>query len=144
MIQGLFEWNKGRLGVELGGDGGGTVTSTRGCSCHLCPQPVAITHECISLHVGQAGVQLGSSCWDIQPDNQMPSDRTRQEEMTDSFWETVLAIMCPGQYCRPEPQSQMKFTLVPEQLIRGKEKPAGGSACGHQALSKESHDIASE
>ena len=39
--------------------------------------------ECISLHVGQAGVQIGNACWElyclehgIQPDGQMPSDKT--------------------------------------------------------------------
>ena len=37
--------------------------------------------EVISLHIGQAGVQMGSACWElyclehgIQPDGQMPSD----------------------------------------------------------------------
>merc|ERR1712179_661217 len=36
--------------------------------------------ECISVHVGQAGVQIGNACWElyclehgIQPDGQMPS-----------------------------------------------------------------------
>jgi len=39
--------------------------------------------ECISIHVGQAGVQMGNACWElyclehgIQPDGQMPSDKT--------------------------------------------------------------------
>jgi len=39
--------------------------------------------EVISVHVGQAGVQIGNACWElyclehgIQPDGQMPSDRT--------------------------------------------------------------------
>jgi hypothetical protein len=39
--------------------------------------------ECISVHVGQAGVQMGNACWElyclehgIQPDGQMPSDKT--------------------------------------------------------------------
>ncbi|KAH3779277.1 hypothetical protein DPMN_157078 [Dreissena polymorpha] len=38
--------------------------------------------ECISIHVGQAGVQIGNACWKlyclehgIQPDGQMPSDK---------------------------------------------------------------------
>merc|ERR1712178_192142 len=38
--------------------------------------------ECISIHVGQAGVQIGNACWElyclehgIQPDGQMPSDK---------------------------------------------------------------------
>ena len=39
--------------------------------------------ECISIHVGQAGTQIGNACWElyclehgIQPDGQMPSDKT--------------------------------------------------------------------
>lgn len=39
--------------------------------------------ECISIHVGQAGAQIGNACWElyclehgIQPDGQMPSDKT--------------------------------------------------------------------
>uniref|UniRef100_A0A452UXQ7 Tubulin/FtsZ 2-layer sandwich domain-containing protein n=1 Tax=Ursus maritimus TaxID=29073 RepID=A0A452UXQ7_URSMA len=39
--------------------------------------------ECISVHVGQAGVQIGNACWElyclehgIQPDGQMSSDKT--------------------------------------------------------------------
>ena len=38
--------------------------------------------ECISIHVGQAGVQIGNACWElyclehgIQPDGQMPGDK---------------------------------------------------------------------
>merc|ERR1711874_86623 len=39
--------------------------------------------ECISVHVGQAGCQIGNACWElyclehgIQPDGTMPSDKT--------------------------------------------------------------------
>lgn len=39
--------------------------------------------ECISVHVGQAGVQIGNACWElyclehgIQPNGTMPSDKT--------------------------------------------------------------------
>ena len=39
--------------------------------------------ECISIHVGQAGVQIGNACWElyclehgIQPDGHLPSDKT--------------------------------------------------------------------
>ena len=39
--------------------------------------------ECISVHIGQAGCQIGNACWElyclehgIQPDGQMPSDKT--------------------------------------------------------------------
>ena len=43
----------------------------------------ALQRECISIHVGQAGVQIGNACWElyclehgIQPDGQIPSDKT--------------------------------------------------------------------
>ena len=39
--------------------------------------------EVISIHMGQAGIQSGNACWElfclehgIQPDGQMPSDKT--------------------------------------------------------------------
>lgn len=39
--------------------------------------------ECISVHVGQAGVQIGNACWElyclehgIQPDGTIPSDKS--------------------------------------------------------------------
>lgn len=42
-----------------------------------------LQRECISIHVGQAGCQIGNACWElyclehgIQPDGQMPSDKT--------------------------------------------------------------------
>ena len=38
--------------------------------------------ECLSIHVGQAGVQIGNSCWElyclehgISPDGAMPADK---------------------------------------------------------------------
>ena len=44
---------------------------------------LSFKRECISVHVGQAGVQMGNACWElyclehgIQPDGQMPSDKT--------------------------------------------------------------------
>merc|ERR1711943_56645 len=42
-----------------------------------------IMREVISIHVGQAGIQVGNACWElfclehgIQPDGQMPSDKS--------------------------------------------------------------------
>ena len=44
---------------------------------------LVLQRECISVHVGQAGCQIGNACWElyclehgIQPDGQMPSDKT--------------------------------------------------------------------
>ncbi|XP_032713161.1 tubulin alpha-1D chain-like [Lontra canadensis] len=47
----------------------------------LCALPAQC--ECISVHVGQANVHIGNACWEryclehgIQPDRQMPSNKT--------------------------------------------------------------------
>lgn len=44
---------------------------------------VFLQRECISIHVGQAGVQIGNACWELyclehgmQPDGHMPTDQT--------------------------------------------------------------------
>ena len=49
----------------------------------MFPFAFILQRECISVHVGQAGVQIGNACWElyclehgIQPDGQMPSDKT--------------------------------------------------------------------
>ena len=62
--------------------------------------------ECITIHVGQAGVQTGNACWElfclehgIQPDGQMPSDKTvggGDDSFTTFFSETGA-----GKHVRP-------------------------------------------
>ena len=49
--------------------------------------------ECISIHVGQGGVQVGNACWElfclehgIQPDGQMPSDKVFFEIQIDKLF----------------------------------------------------------
>ena len=46
------------------------------------------SRQCISIHVGQAGVQIGNACWElycleygIQPDGQMPSDKKYSQKI---------------------------------------------------------------
>ena len=46
--------------------------------------------ECISVHVGQAGCQMGNACWELyclehglQPDGMLPSDKSAAGD--DSF-----------------------------------------------------------
>lgn len=55
--------------------------------------------ECISVHVGQAGVQIGNACWElyclehgIQPDGQMPADKTigGGDDSFNTFFSEVL------------------------------------------------------
>ncbi len=52
--------------------------------------------ECISIHIGQAGVQMGNSCWElfclehgIQPDGLLPSSVTangHSENSSNTFF----------------------------------------------------------
>merc|ERR1712013_227746 len=59
------------------------------------PQP-SIMRECISVHIGQAGCQIGNSCWElyclehgIQPDGHMPSDKTFGDDSFQTFFSSV-------------------------------------------------------
>merc|ERR1711962_1192918 len=52
-----------------------------------------IMRECISVHIGQAGCQIGNSCWElyclehgIQPDGHMPSDKTFGDDSFQTFF----------------------------------------------------------
>ncbi|KAJ0408903.1 hypothetical protein ATCC90586_005940 [Pythium insidiosum] len=47
--------------------------------------------EVISVHLGQGGIQVGNACWElyclehgIQPDGQMPSDKTIGGEFSEA------------------------------------------------------------
>merc|ERR1712223_41383 len=49
--------------------------------------------ESISVHIGQAGCQIGNSCWElyclehgIQPDGHMPSDKTFGDDSFQTFF----------------------------------------------------------
>lgn len=54
-----------------------------------------LQRECVSIHIGQAGVQIGNACWElfclehgIQPDGQLPPDKTvgGAENSFDTFF----------------------------------------------------------
>ena len=53
--------------------------------------PPSFQRECVSIHIGQAGVQIGNACWElyclehgIQPDGVMFTDETKTTP-DDSF-----------------------------------------------------------
>jgi len=97
--------------------------------------------ECISIHVGQAGVQIGNACWElyclehgIQPDGQMPSDKTvgaGDDSFNTFFSETGAGKHVPrAVYVDLEPTvvdevrtGTYRQLFHPEQLITGKEMP---------------------
>ncbi|KAL5017893.1 hypothetical protein ScPMuIL_003615 [Solemya velum] len=118
-------------------------------SLSVLPPPGGGGRECISIHVGQAGVQIGNACWElyclehgIQPDGQMPSDKTIGGETTRSTPSSARpgpANTSPGRYeVRTGTYRQL---FHPEQLITGKEDAANNYARGHYTIGKEIVDL---
>uniref|UniRef100_G1TKC3 Tubulin alpha chain n=1 Tax=Oryctolagus cuniculus TaxID=9986 RepID=G1TKC3_RABIT len=118
-----------------------------------------IMRECISIHVGQAGVQIGNACWElyclehgIQPDGQMPSDKTiggGDDSFNTFFSETGAGKHVPrAVFVDLEPTvidevrtGTYRQLFHPEQLITGKEDAANNYARGHYTIGKEIIDL---
>merc|ERR1711910_80597 len=84
--------------------------------------------ECLSIHVGQAGVQIGNSCWElyclehgIAPDGVMPSDKTPGDDSFSTFFQETGT-------------GKHRTLFHPEQLISGKEDAANNYARGHYTI----------
>ncbi|KAB5537049.1 hypothetical protein PHYPO_G00114360 [Pangasianodon hypophthalmus] len=134
-----------------------TIGAARRCPAEA--STVSVTHqrrqhlqkenkmrECISIHVGQAGVQIGNACWElyclehgIQPDGQMPSDKTiggGDDSFNTFFSETGAGKHVPrAVFVDLEPTvidevrtGTYRQLFHPEQLITGKEDAANNYA----------------
>ncbi|CAG0883558.1 unnamed protein product [Darwinula stevensoni] len=115
--------------------------------------------ECISIHVGQAGVQMGNACWElyclehgIQPDGLMPSDVSVDYEgdtFNTFFMETGAGKHVPrAVFVDLEPTvidevrtGTYRNLFHPEFLITGKEDAANNYARGHYTVGKEIIDL---
>jgi len=115
--------------------------------------------EVISLHVGQAGIQVGNACWElyclehgIQPDGQMPSDKTIGGG--DDSFNTFFSETGAGKHVPRTVMVDLEPTVIdevrtgtyrqlfhPEQLISGKEDAANNYARGHYTIGKEVIDL---
>ncbi|RVW48728.1 Tubulin alpha-5 chain [Vitis vinifera] len=115
--------------------------------------------EIISIHIGQAGIQVGNSCWElyclehgIQPDGMMPSDTTvgvGHDAFNTFFSETGAGKHVPRAiFVDLEPTvidevrtGTYRQLFHPEQLISGKEDAANNFARGHYTVGKEIVDL---
>merc|ERR1711998_229886 len=115
--------------------------------------------EVISIHVGQAGCQVGNACWElfclehgIQPDGQMPSDKSiggGDDAFNTCFSETGAGKHVPrAVFLDLEPTvidevrtGTYRQLFHPEQLISGKEDAANNFARGHYTIGKEIVDL---
>ena len=113
--------------------------------------------EVISVHVGQAGIQIGNACWElyclehgIQPDGQMPQDTNTDND--DSF-NTFFSETGAGKHVPRAVFVDLEPTVVdevrtgtyrqlfhPNQLLSGKEDAANNYARGHYTIGKEMID----
>uniref|UniRef100_A0A8C2UUN4 Tubulin alpha chain n=1 Tax=Chinchilla lanigera TaxID=34839 RepID=A0A8C2UUN4_CHILA len=118
--------------------------------------------ECICIHVGQAGVQIGNACWElyclehgIQPDGQMLSDSTTAGG--DDSFSTFFSETSAGKHVPRTTFVDLEPTVIdevrtgtyrqlfhPEQLITGKEDAANNYARGHYTVGREIIDLVSE
>ncbi|KYO38830.1 tubulin alpha-1C chain-like [Alligator mississippiensis] len=115
----------------------------------------AFERECISVHIGQAGVQMGNACWElyclehgIQPDGTIPTDKVKEQH--DSSFGTFFSDTGSGKYVPRAVFIDLEPTVIdeirtgkyrslfhPEQLISGKEDAANNYARGHYTIGKE-------
>ncbi|KAG2190780.1 hypothetical protein INT46_001820 [Mucor plumbeus] len=109
--------------------------------------------EIISVHVGQAGIQIGNACWElyclehgIQPDGLIP----QEQETTNHSFSTFFSETGNGKHVPRTVFVDLEPTVVdevrtgayrqlfhPEQLITGKEDAANNYARGHYTVGKE-------
>jgi len=115
--------------------------------------------EVISIHIGQGGIQSGNASWElyclehgIQPDGQMPSDKTiggGDDAFNTFFSETGAGKHVPrAVYVDLEPTvcdevrtGTYRQLYHPEQIISGKEDAANNYARGHYTIGKEIVDL---
>ncbi|NXC13069.1 TBA protein, partial [Corythaeola cristata] len=111
--------------------------------------------ECISVHIGQAGVQMGNSCWElyclehgIQPDGIISSNASSGQ--VDSSFGTFFSETGSGKRVPRAIFVDLEPTVIdeirtgiyrtlfhPQQLISGKEDAANNYARGHYTIGKE-------
>ncbi|XP_063807519.1 tubulin alpha-8 chain-like isoform X1 [Pseudophryne corroboree] len=115
--------------------------------------------EVISVHIGQAGIQIGSACWElfclehgILPDGTLP-DETNLGSSDDSYG-TFFNETGNGKHVPYAVMVDLEPSVVdevragayrhlfhPEQLITGKEDAANNYARGYYTIGKENIDL---
>ncbi|KAG7173226.1 tubulin alpha-1C chain-like isoform X1 [Homarus americanus] len=122
--------------------------------------------ECISMHVGQAGVQMGNACWElyclehgIQADGGMIMDETEpnQPYIADDSFNTFFNETRMGKHVPRAVFIDLEPTVVdeirtgtyrslfaPDTLRTGKEDAANNYARGHYTVGREQMDVIRE
>ncbi|KAG1695163.1 hypothetical protein DVH05_020804 [Phytophthora capsici] len=110
--------------------------------------------EIISIHLGQGGVQVGNSCWElyciehgIEPDGTIPSSSMETEDISFStfFSETgagkhvprAVMVDLEPTVCDEVRRGAYRQLYHPEQIISGKEDASNNFARGHYTIGRE-------
>jgi len=108
--------------------------------------------EIISLHVGQAGVQIGDSCWElyclehgINPNGQLEKNPEEEHSFSTFFSDTRSGKFVPRAiFVDLEPSvidatrtGKYRSLFHPQQLISGKEDAANNYARGHYTVGRD-------
>ncbi|XP_063231117.1 tubulin alpha-8 chain-like isoform X2 [Bacillus rossius redtenbacheri] len=111
--------------------------------------------ECISMHVGQAGVQIGNACWElyclehgIESDGILPEDK--KACLADSCFDTFFSESAGGKMTPRAIMIDLEPTVIdevrtsaykllhhPENLISGREDAANNYARGFYTIGKD-------
>ncbi|KAI3747194.1 hypothetical protein L6452_09645 [Arctium lappa] len=114
--------------------------------------------EIVSVHIGQAGIQVGNACWElyclehgIQNDGLMQGDSGKGS--TDDSFNTFFSETSSGKHVPRAVFVDLEPTVIdeirtgsyrqlfhPEQLLSGKEDAANNFARGHYTVGKEMVD----
>merc|ERR1712106_548187 len=133
----------------------GLARETSNVKVHFFYQPSTM-RECISVHVGQAGVQMGNACWELYcmehgltPDGQLQASETPAKG--DDSFSTFFSETGAGKHVPRAVFLDLEPTVVdeirtgtyrqlfhPEQLVSGKEDAANNYARGHYTVGKKS------
>ncbi|KAL1739355.1 Tubulin/FtsZ, GTPase domain-containing protein, partial [Schizophyllum fasciatum] len=114
--------------------------------------------EVVSIHVGQAGVQIGNACWELytiehglSPDGRLSDDSPSKHDdgFSTFFSETSSGKYVPRSlYVDLEPNvidevrnGPYRSLFHPETMITGKEDAASNYARGHYTIGKEQIDV---
>ena len=112
--------------------------------------------EIVSLHIGQAGIQLGSDCWElfclehgINAEGYRVNQNDQSENFRTFFSESDSGKLVPrAVFVDLEPtvinqirNGPSKNLYHPDQLISGKEDAANNYARGHYTIGKEYVDV---
>ena len=113
---------------------------------------ISFLAECISIHLGQAGIQVGNNCWElyclehgISADGDMANDGVGDDSCNTFFSETSSGKHVPRAVfvdleptvCDEVRTGAYSKLYHPEQIISGKEDAANNYARGHYTIGKE-------